>query len=152
MDERGTMTTTWIVVANASLALLYVNNGPKQGLQLIKEMAHPASREKASSLVTDRPGHNPGSGNGHGAFVPATDPKQNEAEHFALTLSKTLEHGRTENLYKRLIMVASSPFIGLLNQRLTGQVRNLISDTIEKDYTRATPKQLTTHLENCIYL
>ncbi|MES2000437.1 MAG: host attachment protein [Pseudomonadota bacterium] len=146
------MTTTWIVVANASLAFLYANSGPKQGLKLIKEIAHPASREKASALVTDRPGHNPGSGNGHGSFVSATDPKQHEADLFAQELSKTLESGRAANHYERLIMVASSPFIGVLNQRLTGHVRNLVSDTIEKDYTRVTPKQLSGHLEHCIYL
>lgn len=146
------MTTTWIVVANASLARLYINNGPKQGLQLLKELNHPESREKASKLVTDRPGHNPGTGNGHGSFVPATDPKQHEAERFAQELSKELECGRASNHYERLIMVASSPFIGVLNQRLTGHVRNMVSDTIEKDYTRATPRELSGHLEHCIYL
>jgi protein required for attachment to host cells len=146
------MTTTWIVVANASLARLYFNNGPKKGLQLFKELSHPESREKASDLVSDRPGHNPGSGNGQGSFVSATDPKQHEAERFAQELSKELEHGRAANHYERLIMVASSPFIGVLNQRLSGHVRNLVSETIEKDYTRATPKELTGHLEHCIYL
>ncbi|HUW27816.1 MAG TPA: host attachment protein [Sulfuriferula sp.] len=146
------MTTTWIVVANSSLARLYTNNGPKQGLQLIKELSHPESREKASDLVSDRPGHNPGSGNGHGSFVPATDPKQHEAERFAQELSKELEHGRASNHYERLIMVASSPFIGVLNQRLSGHVRDMVSDTIEKDYTRATPRELSGHLEHCIYL
>ncbi|MES2366392.1 MAG: host attachment protein [Sulfuriferula sp.] len=146
------MTTTWIVVANASLARLYFNNGPKKGLQLFKELNHPESREKASDLVSDRPGHSPGSGNGQGAFVPATDPKQHEAERFALELSKELEHGRAANHYERLIMVASSPFIGVLNQRLSGHVRSLVSETIEKDYTRATPRELTGHLEHCIYL
>lgn len=146
------MTTTWIVVANASLARLYFNNGPKKGLQLFKELNHPESRKKASDLVSDRPGHSPGSGNGQGAFVPATDPKQHEAERFALELSKELEHGRAANHYERLIMVASSPFIGVLNQRLSGHVRSLVSETIEKDYTRATPRELTGHLEHCIYL
>lgn len=146
------MSTTWIVVANASLARLYANNGPKKGLQLLKELSHPESREKASELVSDRPGHNPGAGNGHGSLVPATDPKQHEAVRFAHELSKELEHGRASNLYERLIMVASSPFIGVLNQRLTSHVRNLVSDTIEKDYTRATPRELSSRLAHCIYL
>ena len=73
------MRNTWILVANASIARLYANHGPKKGLQLMKEMSHPESREKVSNLVSDRPGHNPGSGNGHGSFVPAADPKQHEA-------------------------------------------------------------------------
>jgi len=51
------MITTWILVANASTARLYVNHGAKKGMQLVKELFHPESRSKASNLVADRPGH-----------------------------------------------------------------------------------------------
>ncbi len=146
------MSTTWILVANASSARLYANQGPKKGLQLIKEFDHPESRGKGLDLVSDRPGHNQGHGNGHGAFVPATDPKQHEAERFALELVKELEQGRGSNSYGRLIMVASSPFIGMLNGRLSPQLRGMLSESIEKDYTRASEKELSGHLEHCIYL
>ena len=146
------MSTTWILVANASSARLYSNQGPKKGLQFVKQFDHPESREKASDLVSDRPGHNQGAGGGHGSFVPATDPKQNEAERFALELSKDLDQGRGANSYGRLILVASNPFMGMLNSRLSSHVRALVSETIEKDYTRATEKELGGHLEHCIYL
>lgn len=146
------MSTTWILVANASSARLYANQGPKKGLQLVKPFDHPESREKASDLVSDRPGHNQGHGNGHGSFVSATDPKQNEAERFALELSKELDQGRATNNYERLILIASNPFMGMLNSRLSSHVRTLVSETIEKDYTRATEKELAGHLEHCIYL
>jgi protein required for attachment to host cells len=49
------MSTTWILVANASQAKLYANTGPKKGLKLVKDLKHPESREKASDLVSDRP-------------------------------------------------------------------------------------------------
>jgi protein required for attachment to host cells len=146
------MSTTWILIANASSARIFANQGPKKGLQLVKQLDHPESREKASELVSDRPGHNQGHGNGHGSFVPNTDPKHNEADRFALELSKELDHGRGANSYERLILVASSPFIGLLNGRLSSHVRALVSETIEKDYTKATEKELGGHLEHCIYL
>ena len=48
--------TTWILVANASLAKFYANAGPNKGLALMKEIRHPESRQKNSDLVTDRPG------------------------------------------------------------------------------------------------
>lgn len=146
------MSTNWILVANASIARLFVNHGPKKGIQLIKELHHPESREKGSDLVSDRPGHYQGHGNGRGSFSPAIDPKQNEAERFALTLARELEQGRAANSYERLILVVSSPFMGVLNSKLGNHVRDLITDSVEKDYTKATEKELTGHLEQCIYL
>jgi protein required for attachment to host cells len=146
------MTTNWILVANASTARIYSNSGPKKGLKLVKELNHPESRQKASELVSDRAGHMQSVGNGHGSRQPATDPKQSEADRFALEIANELEHGRTGNSYERLVMVVSSPFIGTINSRLTDHVRNKVSDTVEKDYTRANDKELAGHLEHCIYL
>ena len=146
------MSITWILVANASAADLYANYGPKKGLQKLKEFKHNASRGKALDLVSDRPGHYNGHGNGHGSFLPATDPKQNEAQHFALELAKELDHGRTANCYQRLKLVAYAPFMGLIKSNLDNHVRVMVSDSFEKDYTKASKKQLTKHLESCIYL
>lgn len=146
------MGTTWILVANASAAHLYANHGPKKGLQKLKEFEHAASREKGVDLVSDRPGHNKSHGNGRGSYIPATDPKQNEAQHFALKLAKELEQGRTANSYQRLILVASAPFMGLINGSLGSHVRTLVSDSLEKDYTKASEKELAGHLESCIFL
>jgi protein required for attachment to host cells len=148
----GVMSITWILVANASAAYLYANYGPKKGLQKLKEFRHEASREKGQDLVSDRPGHNKSHGNGCGAYVPATDPKQHEARNFACRLARELEQGRITNSYQRLILVVSAPFIGLVNGNLGRNVRNLVSDTLEKDYTKASEKYLTKHLESCIYL
>jgi hypothetical protein len=67
-------------------------------------------------------------------------------------LARELEHGRTANSYQRLILVVSAPFIGLVNSSLGSHVRTLVSDTFEKDYTKTGEKNLTRHLESCIYL
>jgi protein required for attachment to host cells len=146
------MSITWILVANASAAYLYANYGPKKGLRKLKEFRHEASREKGQDLVSDRPGLNRSLGNGRGAYIPATDPKQHEAQNFACQLARELEQGRITNSYQRLILVVSAPFIGLVNGNLGRNVRNLVSDTFEKDYTKTSEKYLTKHLETCIYL
>jgi protein required for attachment to host cells len=142
------MSVTWIMVANASQAKLYANNGPKKGLQLVKELLHPESREKAANLVSDRIGNYAGSG----SYAQPTDPKEHEAERFALELSRELEDGRVKNAYEKLIVVASSHFMGLLNQRISGQVKNKVAEFIEKDYTRLPVKELSGHLEGHVYL
>lgn len=146
------MSTTWILVANAARARLYENTGIGKGLKLVSEFDHPESRQKGSELVSDRAGFMQSSGNGHGARQPAIDPKQNEAEHFALEIARTLEHGRGQNQYERLILVAGSPFMGTLKARLPEPVLGLMSDTIEKDYTSVNERELGSKLEHCIYL
>ncbi len=146
------MSTTWILVANSSSAKLFMNNGPKKGLNKIKEFDHAASRSKAADLVSDRPGHNQGHGNGRGAYNPPTTPKQHEADQFALELARELDQGRTGNQYQRLILVAAPPFMGLLNKHLNGHIGHLVTDRLEKDYTKATDRELAGHLESCIFL
>jgi len=144
------MSITWIMVANASQAKLFANHGPKKGLQFIKELVHPESREKTSNLVSDRSGSH--TGTGHGAFVQATDPKHHEAERFAQEVSRELDDGRINNAYDRLILVASAPFVGLVNSRLPDPVRSKLSEIIDKDYTRLPVKDLAGHLESYVYL
>jgi protein required for attachment to host cells len=145
--------TTWILVANASRARIFSNIGPNKGLQLIKELTHPESREKGKDLVTDRPGSRvEAHGNSHGAYIPATRPKQNAADHFALELAKELEQARTRKSFGRLILVASLPFAGMLKGHLSEHVKALLSDTIEKDYTQTTKRELVQHLEPFVYL
>lgn len=144
------MSVTWIMVANASQAKLFAKHGPKKGLQLIKELIHPESREKTSNLVSDRSGAN--SGPGHGAFIQATDPKHHEAERFAQEVARELDDGRVNNAYDRLVLVASAPFMGLVNACLPGQVRSKVSKSIDKDYTRLPVKELTGHLEQWVFL
>lgn len=142
------MSITWIMVANASQAKLFANHGPKKGLQLVKELVHPESREKAANLVSDRVGNYAGSG----SYAQPTDPKHHEAERFALELAHELEHGRVNNAYERLILIASTPFMGLLNGRLSQQVRQRISESINKDYTHVPARELPTYLGNVAWL
>lgn len=146
------MSTTWILVANASRARLFENTGINKGLKLVSEFEHPASRMKASDLVTDRPGHMPRSGNSQGAAQPPTDPKQNEAEHFAKDIANTLEMGRGQNGYERLIVAAAAPFLGVLKGHLSEGVTSLMSDSVNKDLTAVPAQELGSKFEHCICL
>ncbi len=146
------MTRTWILVANASTATVYSNEGPNKGLTRVKTLAHAESREKGSDLASDRPGHSQSHGNGHGAFVAAKSPKEVEAQRFALELARELNQGRTNHAYERLLLVASPHFMGLLNQQLDAHVRKLVAVSIEKDYTKLPEKELAGHLENHVFL
>ena len=144
------MLITRLMVANASQAKFFSNTGPQRELQLIKELAHPESREKTSNMVSDRSGSR--NGTGHGAFTQATDPKHHEAERFAQEVTRELEYGLAKKAYDRLILVASAPFVGLVNHHLPGQVRSKLSESIDKDYTRLPTPELTAQIRNHVLL
>jgi protein required for attachment to host cells len=143
--------TTWILVANASLAKFYANAGPHKGLALMKEIRHPESRQKNSDLVTDRPGSMAGTA-GRGAMSPHTLPKEHEARVFAQELARELNDGRNGNRYKRAILVAPPAMMGLLNDSLDSATSTMVTDRFEKDYTKVSEKQIASQLEGCIYL
>ncbi len=143
------MSITWVVVANASIARVYERN---KGLHLVTQLEHPESRMKRADLVTDRPGYMQSVGNGHGSRQPQTDPKTHEAEEFALELAKRLDHERAEGKFNRLVLVASTPFMGMLKQRLSPQTAELVTDTIEKDYTKEPDKEIWERLREMIVI
>ncbi len=138
------MATTWILVANASLARLYSNSGPNKGLELLKELNHPESRQKNKDLVTDRPGSiqgSPGSG-----YESPTQPKEQAARAFAQELAQEFYQGRNKQAFERAILVAPPGFMGMLNNELDGPTTKLVIDRVEKDYTKTSVPQLTEHL------
>ena len=142
------MPTTWFLVANSSRAKLYATTGSKKTLALIKDLEHPESRQKNAELVTDRAGHMKSSGNGQGARQPQTSPKEHEADRFAQELARELNQGRNSNQFARLVLVAPSSFMGLINAKIDKHTASLVVDRYDKDYTQASDKELAVHLDS----
>ncbi|MBT0961332.1 host attachment protein [Denitromonas iodatirespirans] len=144
------MAITWILVANASLAKLYANYGPNKGLKLVKELIHPESRQKNKDLVTDRPGSiqsSPGSG-----YESHTPPKTQAARAFAQELAQEFYQGRNNNAFGRAILVAPPAFMGMLNAVMDGPTAQLVTDRVEKDYTKTAEPDLAVRLGGSICL
>jgi len=136
--------STWILVANATTAKLYSRKTLDQEPTVIRELVHPESRMKNAELSSDRAGHMQSSGNGHGARQPRSEPKQNEAEHFARELAQLLLRGRTAGECGNIVLVAPAAFLGLINAALDGPTARLVSAHFEKDYTQVGDAQLAT--------
>ncbi|MBI5612536.1 MAG: host attachment protein [Gammaproteobacteria bacterium] len=143
------METTWILVANASHARLFNLEAP-ESLALVKEFSHPQSRERASDLVTDKPGHYQSDGGKHGTFSPEETPKREEMERFAQHLAHELDHQRAAGHYQHLILVASPAFLGALNGSLNHHVKALVRESIGKDYVHEKPGDLLRHIKAVI--
>jgi protein required for attachment to host cells len=148
----GAMSVTWVLVANASAASLYVNEGPKKGLRKLREFVHARSRAKLSELITDQPVHGRNGTSRRATYEPATDAKTAEAERFAGELNDALESGRQRHDYQRLIVCAAPQFMGRLKRHFGAPLQRMLTDSFEKDYTRADPRSLSRRLEGCIYL
>lgn len=141
---------TWILAANATGAKLYETDAVKVGskeLKLIDEFSHQENREKISDLVSDKPGHYPSDfGKGPTSYANRTDPKEVEAERFAHVLATKLDKGRVDHLYHNLVVIAPSKFHGLLSEKCSRDVLNLIRHNVQKDYTKITQRELQAHL------
>ena len=146
------MSVTWVLVANASAACLYANDGPKKGLHKVREFAHDRSRAKLADLIADAPGHGRTGSARRADYQPATDAKRSEADRFACELTDALENGRRQRNYQRLILVAAPQFMGRLRRQLGTPLQRLLTDSFEKDYTKTDPRSLSRRLERCIYL
>jgi len=137
---------TWVVVANSSRARVYENRGAGSGLAALQAYEHPESRAKGIDLVSDRPGHTASDRGSRTALEPDTDPKRNVQEHFARELAQALEQGRVENRYQDLVLVASSPFLGILRSQLPKQVNARVRELLDKDYTALAERELAAEL------
>lgn len=144
------MENTWVLVANGSEARVFNLTKRSEGLKLVSEHLHPASRMKGDQLASDRPGTYMGDSNSMGSgsgYEEATSPKDYEIDRFAHELADILNSGRTANSYARLAVVAPSAFRGLLNKHMHDQVKKLIAYQIDKDYTKVNERDLLAQLE-----
>lgn len=137
---------TWVVVANSSRARVFETRGAGTGLAALQAYEHPDSRAKGSDLVSDRPGHTASDHGSRTALEPDTAPKRNVQTHFARELAQALEQGRVENRYQNLVLVASSPFLGILRSQLPVHVNGQVREALDKDYTALAERELAAQL------
>jgi len=132
------MSITWIVVANARHARIFAQNGPNKALELIKEAELDAAETTARPELVGRASPRRG------------DPGRNSARSFAHRIGADLCSERGRGRFSRAILVAPPTFMGLLNAELDAPTASLISDRLDKDYTRSPSQELSTHLGQCL--
>ncbi len=142
------MQSTWIVVADSSRARIFRGVSDNGKLVEVESLDHPQSRAKARDLVEDGTTTTFASvGNGRSAVGADDAPQIHEHEVFARKLAEKLAHGRFENKYDKLVLMAPPQFLGTLRNVLGNQFAKLIVQTVSKDLTRAPIDQVSAHLE-----
>lgn len=144
------MDTTWIVSADAGRARIFSEPNPSKPLQEIEDMVNGAARLRDSDINTDgmsplsagKSSHGTGGALPGSQYEPQTTPEQHNAEIFAKEISGYLLQAQREGKFKKLALVASPKFLGLLRVALDPQLKNLVSLEINKDYTHSNGQQL----------
>jgi protein required for attachment to host cells len=141
--------TTWILVTNAAESKLFTSENLRIGeLKLLREFTHPNSRKKIAELMSDKPGHYKTDTGVHGAYS-KNDPKEVEAEHFAIQLVHELKAGWDKNQYKHLVIVTPAHFYGLMKKHLDNHLADIVH--ISKDYTKHTLPKLIASLKEHLF-
>jgi protein required for attachment to host cells len=138
------MTKQWVVVANGSRAAFYQfqMEDERAWLDLEAQFDHAQSRAKGVDLVCDRPGAVRGHGSDSAHYVPHTDSRRNEVEHFGQQLADELDRLRRAGRFSQLTLVASNPFLGVLRARLPEGTRDAVDRVIPHDYTQLDSREL----------
>lgn len=124
----------WIVVANAARARIFERDDENQALREIADFVHTPSRQKASTLGNDRPGHARKS-EASTAFAPHTALLEREHQRFAREVAQLLETSALEHGMPGLVLLASNPFLGELKAALGDAARRLLKHSTPVDLT-----------------
>jgi protein required for attachment to host cells len=139
---------TWVLVADASRARIFVDRGRRTGLEPVLELSCPASREHVKDRVSDRSGLKPGGGAGaRSGVVPILDPKEAEAKAFARQLAELLKKKQNDQAYKDLVLAAPPHFLGLLRNSLDETVAKRVVTAIDKDFTSLDSQELARRIK-----
>ncbi|MFG0333025.1 MAG: host attachment protein [Maioricimonas sp. JB049] len=141
--EHQTVAVAWILVADRGRAQILSANLPDADrLEIVETLVHPASTVHARDLETDGPGSFQERGGERHAGEPETDFRHRTARDFALQIVERLEKGRMANAFGKLIVVAPPLFLGVLRDKLSGPLAQMVAHEIAKDLTRKREKEL----------
>lgn len=141
------MINTWVVVADSSRARFFTLESRGEPLHEIDDMIHSEGKLRAQDEVSDRQG---GIAGGHGqgghSFEAPTDVKHQDAVYFAHQIGEKLEHGRVNNEYRDVILVAPPAFLGVLRQTLNSHVLHLVSQSFDKNLVAMSAAEIREHI------
>lgn len=126
------MSKTYALLCNATTARFY--NLSSTQPTLVQQLNHAEGRMKGSDLVSDGPGHYKAEGLAGSDFDSKNNPHQVELAHFAIEISRFLEHEHNQNTYAHLFISAEPHFYGILEKHLSKQVLKVLKKSPHHDY------------------
>lgn len=139
------MKRSWIVVANASLARIFVP-APHGALHLLESMTHAQSRLHAQELAEAFGAGAAARDHRDDRFAARDGVRRKEHLRFARTLARRLDKGLADRAYESLTLIAAKPFLGELRQQLSEAVNGRIALALNSDLTALNPAELSQRL------
>jgi protein required for attachment to host cells len=140
---------TWILVADAGRARVLEKTGSAKSLILVQESVLTHDNPKTSDIVRDRqPRSYDSVGRGRHAMSHGTDPHRAAKASFAAKLVDHLERSYAKGEFEWLVMIAPPQMLGDLRQALPESLRQIVSDEIALDLTRASDADVARHLDH----
>jgi protein required for attachment to host cells len=113
------MSKLWVLVADKSRARFFTLSESHSTLLDAGELEHPEAREHEQALTSDRPGRSfDSTGQGRHAMGSAVEPGEQETLRFAKHVADHVQAAHNKGQYDRLLLVAGSPMLGLLREKL----------------------------------
>ena len=140
------MSELWILVADQSRARFFTLSESHSTLLDAGELEHPQARELEQALTSDRPGRSfDSAGQGRHAMGSAVEPGEQETLRFAKQVADHVQAAHNKGQYDRLLLVAGSPMLGLLREKLK-TLPNLDLTEIEKNLGQFDALEIRKHL------
>jgi protein required for attachment to host cells len=128
---------TWVIVAENSRARIFAMDAINLPLRELDDLTNPEGRLQERELVSDRPGRTFDSqGAGRHSKAPSVEKSRQVSIEFARILSRSIEEGRVQGQFERLILIAPPRFLGALRQQLDKSTHRLITKEIQKNIVR----------------
>ncbi len=136
-----------VVNTNSNICRIYHYIKNPAQLTLLKEISHPENKLKNSDLTSDGPGHYQGGESSRGAYSPHTEAKDVLITNFAKEIAKELNQERMKKEYNELILISAPHMMGLLLQQMDKNVKELITNKLEKDLVSLSEHELLTYIQ-----
>ncbi|AZT83329.1 host attachment protein [Marinobacter sp. NP-4(2019)] len=137
----------WVLVADSSRARVFQMPQPRGDLEELTTMVNPAARLKEHDLVSDSPGaHGDGAMAGRHRMPQKNTARSIANREFAREIAQWLRQAHNENRFDALVIVAAPHFLGELRPELDEQVRQMVTEEMSLDITRASPSEIAATL------
>jgi len=142
MIDKG----AWVVVCDGAKALVLENVGNRLTPSLVTREVYEQPDPKTHELGTDKPGRSFSSVGAGRSAMEQTDWHDQEEQRFLAKLVARLEKAVLAGETQALIVVAPPRAIGVLRQRYSSHLRQVLKAEIEKDYVKMSVADIARHL------
>ncbi|MDX1265980.1 MAG: host attachment protein [Oceanisphaera sp.] len=121
----------WIVVTDASKAVVYLQDRIEGVFEEIMDLAHPEARLRASDLTSDV------------SRIPEkSDPRHTENQRFARDIIGRIRHALDTNEIRGFYLAAPPQFLGLLREAMDDRLRKALYKDLDKNLSGASHSEV----------